>query len=303
MTALRAAAVVCALAIGGGAVAAQGQATYLHALATFDGPLLYDGVRIAVDQERDETYLIYQNLVHVFSSSGMEIFRFGEDLDLGQIIDVAVDRSGDIFLLSLKDSRSIVTRCDFRGVPIGPVEFKGLPAGLEFSADRMVVRDGLFYFASLPTLSVIVTDAGGRFRSRAEFVTTEDLQSGAEAFGFTVDREGNMFFTMPTAFKVIKRSPDGTLTSFGSSGSAPGKFGIVAGIATDSRGYLFVADKLKCVVAVFDPDFKFVAEFGYRGEDAGNLIVPEHVAIDRRDRVYVSQWRRRGVSVFAFAHR
>jgi DNA-binding beta-propeller fold protein YncE len=106
---------------------------------------------------------------------------------------------------------------------------------------------------------------------------------------------------MPVLFAVYRFSPDGKLTWFGRPGSAPGRFGIVAGIACDSRGNLFVADKLKSVVMVFDKDFKFLTEFGYRGSKPGNLIVPDEVAIDKRDRVYVSQARKRGVSVFGIA--
>jgi hypothetical protein len=258
-----------------------------------------------VDQERDETYVIYQNIVRVFNPSGMEIFSFGDDLDLGQILDAAVDRNGDIILLSYKDSRSLVTRCTYRGVPIGPVEIKGLPAGLGFTASRMIHRNGLFYFASLGTSSVIVTDSNGEFRKHLEFVPMleedERQKGGAEMIGFSADQEGNIFFTIPTLFKVYKFSTDGKLTSFGRPGSAAGRFGVISGIASDSHGNLLVADKLKCVVMVFDKDFKFLTEFGYRGLRPENLIVPDDIAIDRRDRLYVSQGRRRGISVFALA--
>lgn len=304
-TALPALLTACALAIGASPVFAQVEATYLHTLAGFGGPLKYDGVRVSVDLEREETYVIYQNLVHIFNPSGMEVFVFGDGLDLGQILDVAVDGNGDIILLSYKNSRSLLTRCDFRGVPIGPVEIKRLPAGLVFFANRMVHRNGLLYFAALATSSVIVTDINGEFRSHIEFLPLlaedEKKKDGVESIGFTVDKEGNIFLTMPVLFTVYKRSPDGKLTSFGRPGSAPGRFGILAGIASDSRGNLFVADKLKSVIMVFDKDFNFLTEFGRRGSKPANLIVPDDVAIDRRDRVYVSQARRRGVSVFGIA--
>lgn len=297
--------VACALAIGAGSVYAQIQATYLHTLAGFGGPLKYDGVRVSVDQEREETYVIYQNLVHIFNPSGMEVFVFGDGLQLGQILDVAVDRNGDILLLSYRDSRSTVTRCDFKGVPVGAMEIRNLPAALRFEANRMVHRNDLLYFASLATSSVIVTDTNGEFRSHIEFLplleADQAKKDGVESIGFTVDREGSIFFTMPVLFAVYKRSPDGKVTWFGRPGSAPGRFGVVAGIASDSRGNLFVADKLKSVVMVFDKDFNFLSEFGYRGSRPGNLVAPDDVAVDRRDRVYVSQARRRGVSVFGIA--
>jgi hypothetical protein len=297
--------VACAVALGASTVFAQVQAKYLYHLSSFSGPLRYEGFRVSVDQASGETYLIYQNLVRIFSPSGMETFSFGDDLDLGHILDAAVDGSGDIILLSFKDSRSLVTRCNFRGQPIGPFEITHLPAGLEFYANRMLHRNGLFYFASLADSSVIVTDANGEFRKHIEFLPLLDAEErkkgAAEAVGFSVDHEGNVFLTMPTLFKVYKFSPDGKVASFGRSGSAPGRFGILAGIASDNRGNLLVADKLKCVVMLFDKDFNFVTEFGFRGPRPENLILPDDVAVDRKGRLYVSQWRSRGVSVFALA--
>jgi hypothetical protein len=50
---------------------------------------------------------------------------------------------------------------------------------------------------------------------------------------------------------------------------------------------------------VFDKDFNFLIEFGYRGAKPENLITPDDIAVDQRDHVYVSQGRNRGVSVFA----
>ncbi len=293
------------LAIPAATASAQVRPTYLHNLSTFSGPLHLDWVRLHVDQAHGETYVIYQNIVRVFSASGMEIFSFGDDLDLGQILDAAVDPDGDVILLSFKNSRTLVTRCSFRGVPIAPLEIRGLPAGLTFTANRLMFRNEQVYFASLATASVIVTDATGGFRKHLDFLPMldpEDLQKGdAEMVGFTADEAGNIFFTIPTLFKAYKFSADGHLTSFGQPGSGAGRFGVIAGIATDSQGNLLVTDKLKCVVMVFDRNLNFLTEFGYRGVRPENLVVPDDIAVDGKDRLYVSQGRRRGISVFALA--
>jgi hypothetical protein len=53
---------------------------------------------------------------------------------------------------------------------------------------------------------------------------------------------------------------------------------------------------------VFDKKFNFLAQFGYRGFKPGNLIVPDDIAIDDKDRIYVTQARKRGVSVFKITH-
>jgi hypothetical protein len=296
-------AAVCVLALDAGTLSAQAPGKFLYTLSDFSGMLRYEGVRVYVDQERDEIYVVYQNLVRIFNASGMEIFGFGDDLDLGQVVDATTDPEGNIILLSFKDSRSLVTRCNFRGVPVGSIEIKNLPAGVVFHANRLVLRNGLFYFASLGASSVIVTDANGEFRKYVQFASLldpDDRKKGeVETIGFTVDQEGSVFFTMPVLFKVFKLSPDGTLSFFGKPGSAPGRFGVLAGVAIDSRGDILVADKLKCVVMMFDKDFNFIGEFGYRGPRPENLVVPDDIAVDRQDRLYVSQWRRRGVSVFA----
>ena len=78
-----------------------------------------------------------------------------------------------------------------------------------------------------------------------------------------------------------------------------GKFGVISGIEADAAGRIYVTDRLRCVVLVFDKDFQFVTEFGYRGAAPQNLIVPDDVAInDQNDTVYVSQAANLGVSVY-----
>jgi hypothetical protein len=299
------AAVACVLLLCAGSASAQVRWEYRYSLSDFSGRLPYNWARVSVDQEREETYVIYGNLVRVFNASGMEVFSFGDDLDLGLLIDAAVDERGDIILLSYKGSRTLLTRCNFRGEPIGPIDIANLPDGVSFDANRMVLRNGLFYFATTAASTVMITDANGVFRERIEFLpmveADERQKAAAEMIGFTVDREGNIFFTMPVLFKVFKYSPDRTLASFGRPGSAPGRFGVLAGVASDSQGNLLVLDKLKSVVEVFDKDFNFITEFGYRGTKPENLIVPDGIAVDGHDRLYVTQGRKRGISVFALA--
>jgi sugar lactone lactonase YvrE len=235
----------------------------------------------------------------------MEVFSFGDDLDLGQVLDAVVTDTGDVLLLSFKEGRTLVTRCDFRGVPIGPLEITNLPADLSFVANRMVIGTNALYFVSTNASSVVVTSLQGEFREHLDLLSLVDAEAkqkvGAEIIGFAVDRDGSLYFSVPVLFRVCKVAPDRTVTSFGRPGSGPGRFGVLAGVAVDSSGHVLVADKLRCVVMVFDRDFTFLTEFGYRGPRPGNLVVPDDIAVDQQDRVYVSQGRSRGVSVFALA--
>jgi DNA-binding beta-propeller fold protein YncE len=86
--------------------------------------------------------------------------------------------------------------------------------------------------------------------------------------------------------------------NFGQPGSIPGKFGVASGIIADNKGNYLVADKLKSVISVFDRGTQFLMEFGGRGNGPGDLIVPDVLAVDGTDKVYVTQGGNRGVSVF-----
>jgi hypothetical protein len=50
---------------------------------------------------------------------------------------------------------------------------------------------------------------------------------------------------------------------------------------------------------VFDKEFRFIREFGYRGDKPGNLIRPNDLAMGNSGKLYVTQVRNRGVSVFS----
>ena len=288
----------------------QGAVTgaYLYNLSNFTGIVPYYWTRVSVDRERNETYVLFQNLVRVFNEFGMEVYRFGDDLDLGHILDVAVDKAGDILLLSYRDpSNYSVHRCNYRGEPISKIEIKNLPPEFSnFFPGRMIFRNGTLYFASLMQLIIITTDLNGNFKKGYDIFSLIELEEkdrgNVEIIGFSVDKNGNILFTIPVLFRVYILSPEGKVTSFGKPGGAPGRFNIVGGIVADSKGNYLIVDKLKSAVMVFDKNYNFLNQFGYRGFKPGNLIAPDDIAIDSQDRIYVTQGRKRGVSVFMMTY-
>lgn len=140
--------VACAGVLAGMAVpaAAQVRVTYLHRLSNFEGQVPYDWGQVFVDQARDETYVIYLNRIRVFNASGMETYRFGR---FRPRRDHRRRRGRSGRYRRCTGGRPMVTRCNFRGVPVGPVEITGLPEGVSFRPNRVVFRGGLLYFASL----------------------------------------------------------------------------------------------------------------------------------------------------------
>ena len=290
---------------------AQGaiRAEFLYNLSNFTGvePLSWAG--FAFDREQNEVYVCdtANGVVRIFNENGMEVYNFGEDGSLGNISDVAIDEDGDILVLSyvpvIGGMNYGVTRCNFRGEPKLKVEIRNLPS--EFSGilpTRIVYREGHLYLVDKNAMKVIVTDKGGLFEDGYDILPilklSEKQKVNIGIVGFSVDKERNLLFTIPSLFQAFKLSPDRTLVSFGRRGSAPGRFNVVAGITSDDKGYYYLADTLRCVVMIFDKDFNFQTEFGYRGFGPGNLIAPRDLGVDKAGRVYVNQSRRRGVSVF-----
>lgn len=286
---------------------AQVQENFLYSLSNFSGRVPYNYPSLAVDAARSEIFAVYKNEVTVFNDSGMEVFRFGDGMDLGQVLNVAAGPDNEILLLRYRDGKSSVLRCDYRGEPVGEITLTGLPekyAG--FSPNCMVYQAGRIYLASQSRMQIVIVEVDGGFVKGFDLFELlgldENKKGDIEMAGFTVDKEGNMLFTIPVLFSANILAMDGTIKTFGKSGGAPGRFNIVSGMVADSRGNYLVADKLKCAIIVFDKNFNFIKEFGYRGDKPENLIVPQDLAIDQKDRIYVSQGRGRGISVFRLTY-
>jgi hypothetical protein len=283
--------------------------TFLYNLSNFTGAISFSWPRVFIDQERNEVYVVYQNFIRVFNETGMEIYNFGDELDLGTIVDLTLDRDGNILLLSYKWSQTTdragyeITRCNYRGEPVSKIVVKNLPAPYsKFLPNRMIYRQGNLYLASLMTMVVVVTDSDGVFKEVYDILPMLELEEkekqDAMMDAFSIDKDGNFLFTIPPLFRAYKITPDRKVSFFGKSGSTPGRFNIVAGIASDSKGNIFVVDKLKCAVMVYDKDFNFLNQFSSRGWRPGFLIAPEDIVVDNQDKVYVTQAGNKGISVF-----
>jgi DNA-binding beta-propeller fold protein YncE len=283
---------------------------YLYNLSNFTGPVPCSWAGITFDSVTNEVYVvdISEKLVRIFNESGMEIYSFGDDGALGNIYDVAVAGNGDILVLSYAPTQAglmkySIIRCNFRGDPVSTIEIRDLPSQFsKFSPGRIFCREDRLYLVDKESMLVAVAGSDGLFKQGYDIAGLlgfdEKKRSNTVIAGFGVDNKGNMLFTIPVNFTAYRISPDGKTESFGRPGSAPGRFNIVSGIVSDDKGYIYVTDKLRAVVMVFDKDFQFQTEFGYWGLRPGNLIAPTNLAVDNKGRVYVAQSARRGVSVF-----
>jgi len=292
------------------AVSARMESTFLHSLSNFNGPVALNTARIKVDHERNEIYVAdpRRGAILIFNTNGMELYRFGEDGSLGNIIDVAVQPDGNILVLTRRTGKPLILICDFKGQPRSTLELKNVPPDFSnITPTHLDYRHEQIYLLDKGALQLVVTDPAGLFKIGYDIGSLLNIDAqqrdGTEIAGFSVDREGDMLFTIPVMFSVYKLTPDGNISGFGRPGSAPGRFNVVGGVVADDSGYLYVADRLKSAVLIFDKDFEFQTEFGYRGVKPQNLIGPNSLGMDDQGQLYVSQLNGRGISVFKISYK
>lgn len=282
---------------------------YLYNLSNFDGIEPYSGATMFVDETWGELYVCHSDGVSIFSPTGMEVYSFGDDGQLGSIGGGAVvDKDGDIMLLAYHNQgmgrfATDLLLFNYRGEPISRVTLKGIPPEFGgFSPSELVCHNNKLYLADLGSMKVVVADQTGKYLDGYNIASIMRLSAKSVAdsgmTGFNADDEGNIYYTISVYFQAYKMTPDRKISSWGTPGSAPGKFNVVTGIATDKAGNIYVVDTLKAAVLVFDKKFHFMTQFGGRGWGPGDLIAPRAVVIDGNGMVYVSQSADRGVNVY-----
>jgi hypothetical protein len=277
---------------------------FMFGVSSLTGAVPSSWARLAYDRERDELFVTHGGVVRIFNRLGMEVYSFGADGDLGYVTNVALLENGDLVVLSYVDGVRQLIRCNYRGELIETIEPRSLPRELKlpFQPDAVVVRGGSLYLAETGNLRVVVLDPSGAFQRYYPLGDILGLDPKARreaAFGgFDVDGDGNLLFTIPTLFTAFVVSPKGQIMrTFGVRGSSPGRFNIVGKLVRDDTGHSYLLDRLRSVVMVFDADLSFLGEFGYRGDEPENLVAPYDIAVGN-GKVFVSQARNRGVSVF-----
>jgi DNA-binding beta-propeller fold protein YncE len=112
------------------------------------------------------------------------------------------------------------------------------------------------------------------------FTSPSDVLVAPNGDIFVADGHGD--YPVPkTNDRMVKFSKDGKfIKAWGHHGSAPGEFDVPHGLAMDSAGRLFVADRANNRIQIFDQDGNFLAEWKQFGRPSGVYI--------RDDIIYVA---------------
>ena len=205
----------------------------------------------------------------------------------------------------------VLERCgDFSGPGCAVSE---LPAVLKFDSSGKLVQSfgaGMFNFPHGLAVdhegNVYVTDGRGegakghqvlKFSPAGELLLTLGQPGvpgeGRDTFNrpsdVAVAPNGDIFVAdghtgMDTNMRIVKFSKDGTfIKEWGKKGSAPGELNGAHGLAFDSVGRLFVADRENQRIQIFDQDGKFIDAWTQFGTPSGLHITPN-------DRLYVADY-------------
>jgi hypothetical protein len=275
--------------------AAEVRSAFAYKLSDGTAALPLSWPSLTWDPAASELYAIDSSagVVRIFNWNGVSIFSFGDDSALGSIEGVAPLPDGDLVVLTVtKGTAWSLVRCNFRGEPRAKVELGPMPQGFDkFHPTMLRTANGLLYLTDAEALRILVVDPKGTLiaaRDVRALMGLKAKQDFNDLRGFNVGTDGEILGTIPSLFTAFVISPEGQLKQFGKRGSSPGNFNVVAGIAQDESKNLYVTDVLRAVVMVFDRDFKFQGEFGYRGPDDENLLAPNEVAAGG-GRIFVSQ--------------
>ena len=110
-----------------------------------------------------------------------------------------------------------------------------------------------------------------------QFNAPSDVITAPNGDIFVADGHGG-----DTNARIVKFDKTGKfIKAWGKKGTAPGEFQTPHGLAMDSAGRLFVADRENNRIQIFDPNGKFIEEWKQFGR-------PSDVVIDANDMIYVA---------------
>lgn len=132
----------------------------------------------------------------------------------------------------------------------------------------------VFKFSPEGEVLLTLGQAGVPGEGRNTFNRPSDVAIAPNGDIFVADGHSGM----DTNMRIVKYAPDGTyIKEWGRKGSGPGELDGAHGLAFDSRGRLFVADRENNRVQIFDQDGNYVDAWTQFGTPSGLFVTPEDV--------------------------
>jgi sugar lactone lactonase YvrE len=220
------------------------------------------GGRFGIDCLGPDNGIKNIDTIFKFDSHGKVVKSFGRGMFIWPH-GLFVDREGDVWVTDAA-SQTGVDLAAKAGVHAGHQVFKFSPDG---------------------KLLMTLGEAGVPGKDSSHFTSPSSVAVAANGDIFVADGHepnGNN--------RVMKYSKDGKfIKSWGKTGYGPGEFRTLHGIAIDSRGRIFVADRNNNRIQLFDQDGKHLSTWTQFGTPSG-------IAFDDKDQIYVADSESDGVN-------
>lgn len=185
------------------------------------------------------------------------------------------------------------------GAPVKTFGQQGTGQG-QFQKPRAIAVDSSdnLYVVDL-TARIQVFDRKGKFLRSWQ---TPESKNGRPS-GLSIGSDGNLLVADTHYYRILTYSPQGELlkdkTLGGTLGHRPGEFGFVTDAVQDSLGNYYVAEYGEYDrIQKFTKDGEFIFQWGGHGEQLGQFIRPQNIAIDANDHIWVADACNHRIQVF-----
>jgi len=250
--------------------------------------------RIFVDDQFGEVLVSDpgHDRIVIFDQHGVFRFEFyGTEL-MGSAHDLVVDSKGYIYVVGTTVAGHLLFKFDFDGMVLDTIDLSGMVSGPRRVIGSIAIDDddNLYLFAqSTREIVSITSDGQERYRFRvSEGLSDKDLRE--VVYGSMSIYGDRLFLPLSSFGNVEIYDLTGRLIrTFGIRGNMPGQFNFPVAVAVSSQGIMMVLDKHRFAVSCFGPDYRFLGEFGGKGQRDGWFYHPTTLAVDTSDQVYVGQ--------------
>ncbi len=175
---------------------------------------------------------------------------------------------------------------------------RGLGDG-QFQKPRAITRlDDEVYIIDM-TARIQVFDLEGNFKRSWK---TPFFKNGKPC-GISVSQDGQIMIADTHCYQVLFYSPEGVLdesrTIGGENGIEPGQFQFLTDVVQDSKGNFYVSEYGSYDrIQKFDPKGKYLLEWGGHGQDPGEFLRPQSMAVDGRDHLWICDASNHRIQIF-----
>jgi DNA-binding beta-propeller fold protein YncE len=228
--------------------------------------------------------IVAQSIPEIAYDSAPNLLKMPDDIYLGEVLGVATNSKGHIFVYTRTGSVNVTT-----------------------GTNRVFVRSGsrLFEF-----------DQNGKYLHEIG----QNLYAFVQAHAVRVDPQDNIWVVDEGSSMIVKFDPEGHVLmtmgrkpeavdnparqeappAAGSGAGVPGdNFNGPSDVAWDAAGDIFVADGSRnSRIAKFDKNGVFIKSWGTRGSAPGQFNVPHSIVIDAKENIYVADRGNKRIQVF-----